>query len=273
MASLLPQGSGGTPAPELLSHVSFVPAPHACATFTPNRLRADFCTKCACKIWAHERVACPSDEAIIAALEYTIRGRRRPSEIIPGLFLGGLDAAINSTFLAKAGVTGICTAAGGLEMFGPKWVRGRRKAEQELHIEFLDLGLRDDKNQQVQAGALLDAVSFVHRHRSGRARSIKKTKCADSRECNGDSCSGGGKEKADPVNSCLVHCAMGKSRSTMVVIAYLLSLPVDAPGYQEDVDGALAFIKTKRRMAQPNSGFIVQLKEMNRARVFAGFLA
>ena len=66
---------------------------------------------------------------------------------------------------------------------------------------------------------------------------------------------------------------MGKSRSTMVVLAYLLSLPPGAPGRQVDVASALAFVKTKRKMAQPNSGFMEQLKEMQRDGVFAEALA
>ena len=178
---------------------------------------------------------------IAAALEYTTRGKRRPSEILPGLYLGGLDAVLNSKFLKSANVAGICTAAGGLDMFGPKWTRGRRKAREELGIEFLDLALRDDENQQVSRKALIGAVHFVHGHV--------------------------GTEK-----SCLVHCAMGKSRSTMVVLAYLLSLPEGSPGRQSDVDTALAYVKTRRRMAQPNAGFMAQLKTFHREGVFQGIL-
>ena len=222
---------------DLLSQVSFVPVESSCNRFNPNRLRADFCRECSCKIWNHAREAVVEDRHIKAALEFTTRGKRTPSMILPGLFLGGMDAVRNSGFLSKEGITGIVTAAGGLEIFGPRWTRARKKAEEELHIDFLDLGLKDDENQVVTPDLIIGAVRFVHKH------------------CNGNS-------------KCLVHCAMGKSRSAMVVIAYLLSLPPESPISFKDVDKALAYVRTKRNMAQPNIGFMKQLKDMLRARVF-----
>jgi protein-tyrosine phosphatase len=142
-----------------------------------------------------------------------------------------------------------------MDMFGPKWTRGRQTAKDELHIEFMDLGLRDDEKQQVDCEALVNAVRFVHRHRANSD--------------GGDDGRGAASGDGGSTKCCLVHCAMGKSRSTMVVLAYLLSLPVGTLGHQEDVDKALAFVKTKRKMAQPNIGFMEQLKEMQRRGVFA----
>ncbi|EGC38445.1 hypothetical protein DICPUDRAFT_17903, partial [Dictyostelium purpureum] len=53
----------------------------------------------------------------------------------------------------------------------------------------------------------------------------------------------------------LVHCAMGISRSTTVVLAYLM---------KEDhlsFNDAYKFVKSKRTFVNPNHGFITQLKE------------
>ncbi|KAL8662197.1 MAG: hypothetical protein Q9202_004953 [Teloschistes flavicans] len=57
----------------------------------------------------------------------------------------------------------------------------------------------------------------------------------------------------------LVHCAMGKSRSATVIIAYLLStLSIETP------TTALALLRQCRPMAEPNSGFWSQLELYHR---------
>jgi len=53
----------------------------------------------------------------------------------------------------------------------------------------------------------------------------------------------------------LVHCFQGISRSTTVVAAYLMS----SRGWS--VSKALTHIKAVRRVAEPNVGFVSQLKE------------
>ena len=59
----------------------------------------------------------------------------------------------------------------------------------------------------------------------------------------------------------LVHCALGKSRSVAVVIAYILSLHAVSEGMK--VADALAYVKLKRPIAAPISGFISQLQKFN----------
>jgi protein-tyrosine phosphatase len=56
----------------------------------------------------------------------------------------------------------------------------------------------------------------------------------------------------------LVHCAEGVSRSVSVVAAYLMASQGWAPMQ------AIEFIKNKRRIANPNFGFIQQLHEYSR---------
>ncbi|KAH9484573.1 Dual specificity protein phosphatase 1 [Psilocybe cubensis] len=56
----------------------------------------------------------------------------------------------------------------------------------------------------------------------------------------------------------LVHCAEGVSRSVSVVAAYLMA------AYGWTPTEAVHFIKSKRRVANPNFGFIQQLHEYSR---------
>jgi len=53
---------------------------------------------------------------------------------------------------------------------------------------------------------------------------------------------------------CFVHCQEGKSRSVTIVAAYLMSR------HKFSLDNALATITSKRRIAQPNKGFLKELR-------------
>jgi len=53
---------------------------------------------------------------------------------------------------------------------------------------------------------------------------------------------------------CFVHCQEGKSRSVTIVAAYLMSR------HKFSLDNALATITSKRRLAQPNKGFLKELR-------------
>lgn len=52
----------------------------------------------------------------------------------------------------------------------------------------------------------------------------------------------------------LVHCDAGKSRSTSIVIAYLMKL------FGKTYRQIYNYVKTKRHIAEPNIGFVYQLK-------------
>ena len=60
-------------------------------------------------------------------------------------------------------------------------------------------------------------------------------------------------------HSVLVHCAQGKSRSTTVLAAFLCS------HLRDSVDNILAFIKSKRSMAEPNANFVDQLHALEKS--------
>lgn len=55
--------------------------------------------------------------------------------------------------------------------------------------------------------------------------------------------------------SVIVHCQLGKSRSSAVVIAYLIK------EMKYTTDEAYKFLKKKRQMIMPNLGFMRQLRE------------
>ena len=56
------------------------------------------------------------------------------------------------------------------------------------------------------------------------------------------------------ITNVLVHCYAGMSRSTTIVIAYLMKL------YRWGYDATLHFVKFKRVIANPNEGFANQLR-------------
>lgn len=59
----------------------------------------------------------------------------------------------------------------------------------------------------------------------------------------------------DPNARILVHCMQGVSRSASVVAAYLMAV------YGWTPQQAVLFVKSKRKAADPNSGFVAQLGE------------
>jgi protein-tyrosine phosphatase len=59
----------------------------------------------------------------------------------------------------------------------------------------------------------------------------------------------------DPNARVLVHCMQGVSRSVSIVVAYLMA----RCGWT--TAQAVQFVQSKRRMADPNFGFLTQLKE------------
>jgi hypothetical protein len=89
------------------------------------------------------------------------------------------------------------------------------------HFEYLQLCLVDDDNQEIQT-ILYEVFDFIE-------------------ECRRV----GGK--------CLVHCHKGISRSTVIVIAYIMYTE------NKDFNEAYNFVKLKRGVAHPNIGFMVQM--------------
>jgi len=69
-----------------------------------------------------------------------------------------------------------------------------------------------------------------------------------------------------PLNAS-AYALQGKSRSSAVVVAYLLALR-----QFDSVGAALAFVQTRRAMAQPNPGFMALLEGMHTRGILNGLL-
>ena len=63
-------------------------------------------------------------------------------------------------------------------------------------------------------------------------------------------------------NSCLIHCAQGKSRSVAIAITFIALVE------SISIDVALENVQKCRKMADPNPGFMDQLHTFERNDVF-----
>ncbi|KAK3019835.1 hypothetical protein RJ639_004080 [Escallonia herrerae] len=66
--------------------------------------------------------------------------------------------------------------------------------------------------------------------------------------------------------SVLVHCFMGRSRSVTIIVAYLMK-----PPHSMSLSKALEYVQSKRPVAAPNSGFMLQLQDYE--KILRGTLA
>ncbi|KAF2076490.1 hypothetical protein CYY_002230 [Polysphondylium violaceum] len=132
-----------------------------------------------------------------------------PTEIIPGVYLGGLDSANNLGILQALNITHVLLAIGDLQPCFPKFFKyytiddARDTPQYDLSIHF------DQTNCFIEQGRTTGGV--------------------------------------------LVHCRAGISRSSTLIISYLIKY--HNLSYQK----AFEFVQSKRPQVQPNSGFKEQL--------------
>jgi len=277
----------------------------ACPCFEPHFRKPDKCTACMTDITCHTSEAVTSDEHVRRALEFGAKASKTPSTVISNrqattvaeaadtegtevtedaikrelylgpdgmgaLYLGGYAAVMNKSVVDTSPF--VVNTAKGLDMFGPKYLEGKRRAR-EGGVTFLEMEWVDDLKQELSVEDLTRAVRFIH--------------AARSRESEGAGAGG-----------TLVHCAQGKSRSTSVVLAYVLARahlrmrmrgqaeqpegsvageaagPPDAgPGVTVSLPDALAYIQECRAMAEPNRHFMGQLEAHARSGAFEHMLA
>lgn len=155
-----------------------------------------------------------------------IEGAHQPKlyKILPWLYLGSQDAAVNEEGLQLACVTQILNVATGIENRWPE------------RFEYLSVPLLDTDEADLHL-VLPACLSFLD--------DAKERSEGSKRATHGESNS-----------AVLVHCNAGVSRSTSVVLAYLITrLHL---GYDE----ALSFVKDRKPDVRPNAGFARQLKEL-----------
>ena len=71
--------------------------------------------------------------------------------------------------------------------------------------------------------------------------------------------------KTPTKNKVLVHCQMGRSRSAIMVIMYLLyKQVVDNLNSEMDSETIVKFVKNRRSVTDPNKGFMMQLEQFEK---------
>jgi len=199
-----------------------------CPQFSPNPFKADMCQTCLAKIYSHSGA---TSSQVSAALEFSVS--KVPSLVTESLgaklFLGGYKAAVNVSWLREERVRLVVDTAGGLEtVLGPGYGRAKERRRKECpEVRVITLYLRDDLVQRLEEEELKETVREVV-----------------------DELGKGG--------AVLVHCAQGRSRSTVLVLC-ILCWSLDLSLTQ-----ALTMVQERRAMAEPNSNFMEQLSRMER---------
>ena len=152
------------------------------------------------------------------------------NKVIDGLYLGSVTALQPSNINEK-NITRVVQTAKGLESFYPKVGVNVRTMEAAGKIEVLRLDW-DDVSNQTLINQLPSAVRFIYNSKASG-------------------------------HTVLVNCAQGKSRSSSLVIAFLMSVYPNEMG--ADFETALKFVRSKRFIAEPNVGFASQLKEFSKS--------
>ena len=199
--------------------------------FSPNMIKPNMCRNCMKNISKHRKENV-THEDILKALEYSQKGEKTPSRILEAtdargaLFLGGFKAVVNVEFVSKENLRGVVNTAGIslFQLFGKKFENSYKDTLAAHSVECHYVSWVDQTSFDIPDEELAGVLRFVH-----------------ARLC------GGG--------AVLVHCAQGKSRSSTAVVAYLMVV------MDVGVAEALAFVKERRKMAEPNVRFMAKLKE------------
>ncbi|CAE7233356.1 DSPTP1B, partial [Symbiodinium pilosum] len=175
----------------------------------------------------HAATAIKSARHIAAAMETSAAGKRAATRVLEveqgaAIYLGGAGAVMNPEFLVAENIKGIVTCARDLQVLWPKFNEAVADAEAR-GLKYHLVPLLDEPQQKLEVEDLRKAAGFLH-------------------------------QIVEAGGNVLVHCAQGRSRSTTVLLAYL------AAAKNMTVVSALALIQDKRHMAQPNSGFMEQLR-------------
>jgi protein-tyrosine phosphatase len=159
-------------------------------------------------------------------------------EIVPGLFLGNLEQAFNPTCLQNHKITHIVNVCQSENVFEHGIEKALERVNQLHRLDefsgfvapqYIRVALADQPTEPI----------YTHFDRVFQFIDLAQSK-QDSR--------------------ILVHCHAGISRSSSIVIAYLMYR------YQYVLDEAFLRVKEKRAKIRPNPGFCVQLIEYHKSR-------
>jgi len=175
-----------------------------------------------------------TESQLVAYLDYQC-GKEPVHEILPGKeggfggFYLGSRMACSTKWVDQLGVRHIFQTARALEDFYPPLGR-TLKAHEANGVQVYRLGWVDDS-------------SFVIEDFETPLRGIHTARTRG--------------------EAVLVNCAQGKSRSTTLVVAYVMCVE------GQNVADTVGFVQSKRSIAQPNPGFIAQLETFAQSDVCA----
>lgn len=216
----------------LLSQLTFSGLSQNCSRYAANPFRRDRCTECGKGVRDHRAEAVSNDDIMVAIAH--AQGAQGGHLILPAengfgeMHLGGFMAS-GKAYIESRRITHVINAAKGLGSFFVGWAK-QLPALAEQGVVFMRLEWTDTHDQKLYRDqpwdTLTEAVLFIE----------------DARKRGGN---------------VVVHCAQGKSRSTTVVVAYMMAKR--GMGVEE----AVKFVQAKRPEADPNSNFIAQLHEFH----------
>lgn len=153
------------------------------------------------------------------AIAHFRKNDKKLHEIIPHLYLGSCGAAYNREGIQAAGVTHILCIATNV-------MAAIKKHNDELNLKYLEVAI-DDKPEASVEEKFDQCFKFI--------------------------------EEGLRQGGVLVHCFQGKSRSSSIVIGYLMKHK------GMSFDESLEFVRAKRSVVAPNIGFALQLRNFQRS--------
>ncbi|KUI63680.1 Dual specificity protein phosphatase 26 [Cytospora mali] len=187
------------------------------------------------------------------------------TEILPGLYIGNIACANNEEMLRRFNITAVISVISQQQMPHPVVAPAQSGAQVQHPLQKLftvdDRMLIDasDRPYENLIKYFEDACNFIHRH----CHPAMYAAVTGSNTTNVPTSTNEEEQQKEKVTTpdvttpkagkVLVHCAQGISRSATIVAAYLMWRK------RASAANVLTFIKHKRRMVNPNKGFLDQL--------------
>lgn len=153
------------------------------------------------------------------------RSNRYMNEVLPGLYLGGIYALEEGSQIISNKIDAIVTVGEFFCEFHKPHLK---------NLARIKLNLRDNKDCDILQH-VSTVNSFIQKKRLDKSKSRYVLLFLS--------------------ENVFVHCFGGVSRSVAFVIAYLMTIT------DLTLETCLSYVKTKRRAAQPNEGFLKQLEK------------
>ncbi|KAF4241567.1 hypothetical protein CNMCM6805_003841 [Aspergillus fumigatiaffinis] len=183
----------------------------------------------------------PDDKTLERNKRWEIAFAARMREIVPGLFLGNVEASYKREMLRENCINAIVsltdarwvwwnsiTREAGIPEHRHKWVQCADSSTQDLLVQMSDIC---DFIDEIASPALRSSSTLPVEHEPESSVKLREP----------------------PSEAVLVHCDLGISRSPTVIIAYLMRK------YGLEQDDALTFVQSKAKV-KPSANFTRQLE-------------